>query len=231
VYCFMRVTKSSTRFIDVLPETGTLENQLLGRLVQVLPPDTQVAAGFGMCNGAKQPLQLRGKQYGLTEEPLINLIRRGKTPVGLWAPNHLLRVKNRNLGATILVMAPRAAGILEVQLPPCSTYRLLDLQMFTPEEASGGLPLIVATSSGSSKPLHTVGALYLPAPCPPVDQWDMKPTEKNEGKKCGKFENNDHLVKVVIDEMWIPYVEIKLGHFYILIRFENSAYHQIHGHT
>lgn len=27
--------------------------------------------------------------------------------------------------------------------------------------------------------------------------------EKNEGKKCGKFENNDHLVKVVIDEMWV----------------------------
>lgn len=54
--------------------------------------------------------------------------------------------------------------------------------MFTPEEASGGLPLIVAISSGSSKPLHTVGALYLPAPCPPVDQWvveslDVKPTD------------------------------------------------------
>lgn len=54
--------------------------------------------------------------------------------------------------------------------------------MFTPEEASGGLPLILAISSGSSKPLHTVGALYLPAPCPPVDQWvveslDVKPTD------------------------------------------------------
>ena len=37
--------------------------------------------------------------------------------------------------------------------------------------------------------------------------------------------------KQVISLSQIPYVEIKLGHFYILIRFENSAYHQIHGHT
>lgn len=37
----------------------------------------------------------------------------------------LIRVKNQNLGATILVMAPRAAGILEVSFRHSSTYRLL----------------------------------------------------------------------------------------------------------
>lgn len=50
---------------------------------------------------------------------------RGKTPVGLRAPNHVLQVNNRNLGATVLVMAQGYAGILEVQLLPSSNYLLL----------------------------------------------------------------------------------------------------------
>ena len=50
---------------------------------------------------------------------------RGKPPVGVRAPNHLLWVKTGNLGATILVTAQGHAGILEVRLPPSGTYRLL----------------------------------------------------------------------------------------------------------
>ena len=50
---------------------------------------------------------------------------RGKTPVGLRAPNHVLQVNNRNLGATVLLMAQGYAGILEVQLLPSSNYLLL----------------------------------------------------------------------------------------------------------